>query len=291
MGKITRLEFEENLIKDDVVKFYLSKTTDELTNEICNEVGAMVGFEQKNSHHCYDLYEHTLRTIEGIKKDELTTSDWFTKLRVAAFFHDIAKPMVSSFNPKTGQQVFYGHAIKSAMVARTILESLGYDKEEIDVITFLIGHHDDFISYKTKLAPYMKNHVFIRNITPYTVAEKIIENKYNFKKMGYEEDQIRYICYYLVNKIKPYFKNKAGEIKIDVNMEEVYQKINSGNYDSSFVPSLEDYLMLIKLCRADAGAQSDVAIQNGRIVGSKKEKLENFDNIEKVIKEAYEMVN
>lgn len=49
--------------------------------------------------------------------------------------------------------------------------------------------------------------------------------------------------------------------------------------------------MLIKLCRADAGAQSDVAIQNGRIVGSKKEKLENFDNIEKVIKEAYEMVN
>lgn len=290
MGKITRLEFEKSLVRDDVVEFFLSKTTNDLNTEICKEAGAMVGFEQKNSHHCYDLYEHTLRTVQGIKKGELSL-DWFTKLRVAAFFHDIAKPMVSSFNSKTRQQVFYGHAIKSALVAKPILKSLGYSEEEINIITFLIGHHDDFISYKTRLAPYMMNHVFIRNISTYTVAEKIIENKYDFKKMGYEEDQIRYICYYLVNKKKPFFKNKSGEIKINVNMEDVNLKINSGNYDASFIPSLEDYLMLLKLCRADANAQSEVAIQNGKVVGSKKEKLENFDNIEKVIKEAYEKVN
>lgn len=284
--KDARQLFEESLLRDDVVEYYLSKTPTELQTELGSEVARMVGFEQKNSHHCYDLWEHTLRTVEGIKSDGLTPEQ-FKKLRIAAFFHDIGKPDVSKFNEQTGQQVFYGHAMHSVDVASPILEKLGYSEQEIVQLGFFIGHHDDFISYKSKLAPFMKNHEFIRDIDSATVAEKVIENKFNFETMGYDKDQVRAICYTLAHGKKPDFRVKNKPIVIDVNMDEVQSRMDSGEYDTSYDASLEDYQMLLQLCKADAGAQSEVAMQKGKVVGSKAEKLENVGNIEASLPEAY----
>lgn len=283
--------FEQSLLKDNVVEYYLSKTPRELEKELGSEVARMVGFEQKNSHHCYDLWEHTLRTVEGIKPNGLTPEQ-FKKLRIAAFFHDIGKPDVAKFNEKTGQQVFYGHAMHSIDVAKPILEKLGYSTEEIEQLSFYIGHHDDFISYKARIAPWMKNHEFIRGIDSDTVSEKIIENQYNFEAMGYDKDQIRHICYTLGHDgQEPVFTTKDGTIEIKVNMAEVQDKIDSGKYKSEFVATEEDYRMLLELCKADAGAQSEIAIQQGRQVGSKKEKLETMNAIQNTIPEAYKSVS
>lgn len=284
--KSPRQMFEESLSREDIVDYYLSKTPEELEKELGIEVARMVGFEQKNSHHCYDLWEHTLRTVEGIKPNGLT-SEQFKKLRVAAFFHDIGKPDVAKFNDKTGQQVFYGHAMHSVEVAEPLLAKLGYDKEEIEQLGFYIGHHDDFISYRTQLAPFMKNHEFIRGITPETISEKIIENKYDFAKMGYDKDQIRAICYTIANGIKPDFRTKDGPIEIPLNIEEVQVKICSHKYNAGYDATLEDYQMLLQLCKADAGAQSEITMQNGVQVGSKAEKLENMENIESAMPQAY----
>lgn len=281
-----RQKFEESLLRTDMVEYYLSKTPEELESELGPEVARMVGFAQKNSHHCYDLWEHTLRTVEGIKPDGLTPEQ-FKKLRVSAFFHDIGKPDVAKFNDKTGQQVFYGHAMHSVDVAKPILTKLGYSEQEIDQLGFYIGHHDDFISYKTQLAPFMKNHEFIRGITPETISEKMFENKYDFEKMGYDKDQIRAICYTLANGRKPEFRTKDGPIEIPIDMEEVKTKICSQKYNVRYDASLEDYRMLLQLCKADAEAQSEIAIQNGIQVGSKAEKLENMENIENSVSEAY----
>ena len=284
--KDARQLFEESLLRDDVVEYYLSKTPSELETELGPEVAKMVGFEQKNSHHCYDLWEHTLRTVEGIKANGLTPEQ-FKKLRIAAFFHDVGKPDVSKFNEQTGQQVFYGHAMHSVDVASPILERLGYSEQEIAQLGFFIGHHDDFISYKSKLAPFMKNHEFIRGIDSATVAEKVIENKFDFEAMGYDKDQVRAICYTLAHDQKPDFRVKNQPIVIDVNMDEVQSRMDSGKYDASYDASLEDYQMLLQLCKADAGAQSEVAMQKGKVVGSKAEKLENMENIETSLPEAY----
>ena len=285
-SKSPRQKFEESLLRPDMVEYYLSKTSEELESELGEEVARMVGFEQKNSHHCYDLWEHSLRTVEGIKPDGLTPEQ-FRKLRVAAFFHDIGKPDVAKFNDKTGQQVFYGHAMHSVEVAGPILAKLGYSKEEIEQLGFYIGHHDDFISYKTQLAPFMKNHEFIRGITPETISEKMFENKYDFEKMGYDKDQIRAICYTLANGRKPDFRTKDGPIEIPLDMEDVKAKICSQKYNAGYDATLEDYQMLLQLCKADAGAQSEIAMQNGRQVGSKAEKLENMGNIEGAVPQAY----
>lgn len=284
--KNPRKSFEESLLRDDVVEYYLSKTPAELEVELGPEVSKMVGFEQKNSHHCYDLWEHTLRTVEGIKSDGLTPEQ-FKKLRIAAFFHDIGKPDVAKFNEQTGQQVFYGHAMHSVNVASPILEKLGYNEQEIAQLGFYIGHHDDFISYKSKLAPFMKNHEFIRGIDSSTVAEKVIENKFDFEAMGYDKDQIRAICYTLAHGQNPDFRVKNQPILIDVNMDEVQSKMDSGEYDASYDASLEDYQLLLQLCKADASAQSEVAMQKGKVVGSKVEKLENMGNIEASLPEGY----
>lgn len=284
--KNTRQLFEESLLREDVVEYYLSKTPEELEIELGPEVAKMVGFEQKNSHHCYDLWEHTLRTVEGIKAEGLTPEQ-FKKLRIAAFFHDIGKPDVSKFNEQTGQQVFYGHAMHSVDVASPILEKLGYSEQEIAQLVFFIGHHDDFISYKSKLAPFMRNHEFIRDIDSATVAEKVIENKFDFEAMGYDKDQVRAICYTIAHGQTPDFRVKNQPIVIDVNMDEVQERMDSGKYDASYDASLEDYQMLLQLCKADAGAQSEVAMQKGKVVGSKTEKLENMGNIEASLPEAY----
>lgn len=282
-------EFEESLLREDVVEYYLSKTPEELEDKFGKKVARMVGFEQKNFHHCYDLWEHILRTVAGIKPDGLTPEQ-FRKLRVAAFFHDIAKPDVSKINEKTGQQVFYGHAMRSSETAWSILDNLGYSEEEIEQLRFYIGHHDDFISYKSVELPYMKNHTHLRTINTGTILEKIIENQYDFEEMGYSKDEVRVICSTLAHDgIKPNFKDKDGKI-IDVDMQEVQEKIDSGEYSASYIPSEKDYKLLLELCKADAGAQSEVAIQYGKVVGSKKEKLENMNNIQNNISEAYRLL-
>ena len=52
----------------EILEYYLSKTPEELEKEFGTEVSRMVGFAQNNSHHCYDLWEHTLRTVEELVK-------------------------------------------------------------------------------------------------------------------------------------------------------------------------------------------------------------------------------
>lgn len=247
----------------------------------------MIGFDQNNLHHCYDLWGHTMHTVESIDKEGLTDEE-FVKLRVAAFFHDIGKPDVAKINEKTGQQVFYGHAVHSVEVARPILESLGYSEEEIKQLSFYIAHHDDFISFKSNLAPWMRTHEFIRGINPETVSEVMIQNKYDFKGMGYDEHQIKYICYTLGHSGEtPKFMTKTGPVVIDVDMEEVQEKIDSGEYDMPFEPTQRDYEMLLKLCKADAMAQTEEVWQNGKKVSSKEEKLQNMTNIENSLAVAY----
>ena len=251
----------------------------------------MKGFDQKNIHHCYDLLGHTLHTVAGISQEGLT-EEQFKKLRISALFHDVGKPEVAQFNEKTGQPVFYGHAQRSMEIAGDILQDLGYSVPEVEEMQFYIGHHDDFISYKSKLAPWMKQHEFIRGITPETVAEKMIENEYDFESMGYSKDQIRYICYALAHSQNPEFLMQGKPVQIDVDMDEVHRKIQmSSIYRDKPKYTLDQYRMLLTLCRADANAQSEVVMQNGKQVGSRAEKIENMENIENASERAMEILD
>ena len=290
MAKLTREQFENLLTNPNVVDEFNALTKEQLTEMLNADVSEMVGFEQKNCHHCYNLFMHTLKAVESIDPKGLTPEQ-FKMLRVAAFFHDVAKPKVSSFNPKTNQQVFYGHAEKSVEVATPILAELGYSEEEIKRLGFLIGHHDDFISYRTELKPFEFNHLFIRKICAETIAEKMLENAYDFKAMGYTDEEIKGILFCLTQNKKPFFKTKTGNYQFNVDINEVKAKMASGQFTKPFIPTIADYNLLIEICKADSLSQSDFAIQDGKVVGSKKEKMQRNELIESLLPQAYQIFN
>lgn len=315
--------FENALLRNDVVEYFSSKTPEELEKEYGPEVSRMVGFEQKNMHHCYDLWQHTLHTVEAVDTTGLTEAQ-AKKLKVAAFFHDIGKPDVVGFNPRTKQQNFYNHAIHSVDIATPILTRLGYSEDEIAQIGFFIGHHDDFINYKNNLPQKDKSHAFFREVNPSTVGEIIVQNKYDFDKLGYssylptrtgnkEVDdrnsatnnanklKIRHICYALNNDgTAPKFRDFKGQpINISVDMDDVQSKVFSGEFDASYIPSLEDYQLLLELCKADAKAQKEEVKQtikgkDGKYkeitVDTRERKVQTMEQIEQVMPQAYKEI-
>lgn len=314
--KDARQLFEESLLREDVVEYYLSKTPEELEAEFGTEVSRMVGFEQKNAHHCYDLWQHTLHTVESIDTTNLTPEQ-AKRLKVAAFFHDIGKPDVVGFNPRTNQQNFINHAVHSVDIARPMLEKLGYSPEEIQQISFYIGHHDDFLNYKGTLADKDKSHVFFRETTPSAVAEIVVQNQIDWEKLGIDcylpthtgnegidarntstnnanNTRKRYICSALVNGVEPRFRDfKNQPIKVDVDMEDIRAKLATGEYGAEYIPTEEDYRLLLEICKADARAQSEEVItvnpktKQEVVSDTRERKVATMQNIGEVIALAY----
>lgn len=112
---MVREQFEHSLINP--LLFWSLKTNDEVSVLIGEAAAVMVAFDQRNPHHSYDLFTHTLHTVAGVKETAPAI------MRVAAFFHDIGKPSVAM--EKQGRLVFYGHAQKSAEIASPILREIG----------------------------------------------------------------------------------------------------------------------------------------------------------------------
>jgi len=88
----------------------------------------------QNKHHIYECYEHYLRSLDYAAKKN------FNKyVRLAALFHDIAKPRV-----KEGEgpdATFYGHEIIGAKMIVQILNRLKFPKKEIEKIAKLVRYH------------------------------------------------------------------------------------------------------------------------------------------------------
>lgn len=79
------------------------------------EIEPMIGFDQKNPHHAYDLFKHTACVTAAVPAD-LT-------LRWAALLHDTGK--ITTFTvDENGRGHFYGHARDSAAIADHILRRL-----------------------------------------------------------------------------------------------------------------------------------------------------------------------
>lgn len=106
------------------------------------EIVRMGGYNQNNPHHVYDLWEHTKNTVIQVLKSDFYSDN----LAIAALLHDIGKPDCAM--NKYGNTVFYGHAKKSAEIAKELLTKWGFCKKDIDEICFYISHHDDFINFK-----------------------------------------------------------------------------------------------------------------------------------------------
>ncbi len=101
------------------------------------EITRCVGFDQKNHHHLYDVWEHTLRVIDGVDRGDTT-------LRLAALFHDIAKPLCAAPDKK-GELHFFAHPVVGAALAGEIMRRLRFDKNTTRRVCRLITYHDHFL--------------------------------------------------------------------------------------------------------------------------------------------------
>ncbi len=96
------------------------------------EIRPMFDFDQKNPHHIYDIYTHTLRVVAQSEKDLV--------LRLAAFFHDIGKPDCF-FTDENGGGHFYRHEEKSREIVKRALQNLRYDNKTVEEVSILCDRH------------------------------------------------------------------------------------------------------------------------------------------------------
>lgn len=126
------------------------------------EIKSMIGFDQKNIHHAFDVYTHSVYAVENCPVD--------LPLRLAALFHDIGKPDCF-FMGEDSQGHFYGHAARSAELAEEILKSLKVSKSLKSLVTELIKIHDRDVVNTSKALRKLWN-----NISP-EAAERIFSLK------------------------------------------------------------------------------------------------------------------
>lgn len=124
----------EELLQGNNVATSLEDNLDDILMLI-PEIKDMIGFDHKHPHHYLDVWQHTLEVIR-----QLDTNDM--ELNMAALLHDIGKP----FSYQDGEvRHFHGHPEVSYIMAKQILERLGYDEEFIKNVTFLVRNHDTII--------------------------------------------------------------------------------------------------------------------------------------------------
>lgn len=214
-----------NLICQQNFSILINKSASELEELFGKEIALMKGYDQNNPHHCFDLLEHTVRTVENLDFDGICETDKI-QLQVAAFLHDVGKPSVAV--QKNGKTVFYNHAQKSADFARKYLENIGISGIELEKIIFFIAHHDDFIQFCLPDEKAKKNG---RAIT--------LEN-----------------VYLTVRKIQ----EKCRKQKL-------------------YIPTSDDFLLMLRLCTADAYSQSAEVVVDGEIIDSVEQKIARTERI------------
>lgn len=98
------------------------------------ELKDLIGFQQNNPYHAYDVFDHTVHAIEKCESDDLV-------VRFAVFFHDFGKPH-SYQDGEDGIRHFKGHGKVSAEITDSIMKRLRFDNETRNNVVELVYYHD-----------------------------------------------------------------------------------------------------------------------------------------------------
>jgi tRNA nucleotidyltransferase (CCA-adding enzyme) len=106
-----------------------------LLDYILPELKDSIGCEQGGAH-AFDVYEHILRTLQAA-----ADKGFSTELRLAALFHDIAKPATRRTGGKNKEFTFFGHEVVGAKMTKQILTRLKLPRETIEIVEKLVRWH------------------------------------------------------------------------------------------------------------------------------------------------------
>lgn len=102
-----------------------------ILEQVLPEFTRCFGFEQ-NRHHEFDIYEHTLRTLDTVPRE-------FPLIRWAALFHDLGK--VDACENYGVNATFYEHEKVSSDIAAGIMQRMKFANSAAAEITNLVKHH------------------------------------------------------------------------------------------------------------------------------------------------------
>ncbi len=130
-------------IKDEFSKLLLTKNPSvgmfmllqsQLLNHISIDLVNAAGVSQNKQAHKYDVFEHLVRSLQYA-----ADQDFSFEVRLAALFHDIAKPHTKRIT--NGKTTFFGHEVVGERVTRTTLQELKFSRETIDYVSLLVRWH------------------------------------------------------------------------------------------------------------------------------------------------------
>lgn len=103
--------------------------------DIIPEMKDMLGFQQNNPYHKYDVFWHTVCALSYVDQDD----DLITRL--AVLFHDIGKPQCySEDNKNIGH--FYKHGSVGAEITNKVMKRLRFDNDTRKKVVELVFYHD-----------------------------------------------------------------------------------------------------------------------------------------------------
>ena len=126
------MEFSKLLLGDNIRNTLILMKDTEVLELIIPEFKATYDFNQCNPHHNLDLFNHIINVVSKVSAD--------LELRYTALLHDIAKPIVQTFDEK-GIAHYKTHEIVGADMARDILTRMKLPVKLIDSVVEIIKKH------------------------------------------------------------------------------------------------------------------------------------------------------
>mgnify|MGYP005762098331 CR=1 FL=1 len=146
LGRVSKERIASEFCKildSDIPSEYLDHYRD-IFKYVIPEFKDLMGFNQKNPYHIYDVWDHTM---VALTKASSETKD--RVVRLAVLFHDIGKPRCYT-EDDTGRGHFYGHAVVGAVVTENVLRSLRLDNKTINEVSSLVKAHDSMLEPKKR---------------------------------------------------------------------------------------------------------------------------------------------
>lgn len=84
--------------------------------------------------HEFDVLDHNFRACDGATRDKLN-------VRLAALFHDIAKPRVKTVSQDCDEIHFYNHEVMGEKISQAILRRLKFSNDTVQNVSHLVREH------------------------------------------------------------------------------------------------------------------------------------------------------
>lgn len=127
-------------ITSELMKLLCGENVFNVLSEFRDVIGVFIpelklefDFRQYGKKHGYDVWMHTVHTVNNIENDPI--------LRLTMLLHDTGKIATHVIDEK-GNSTFKNHAAIGGVIAENILRRLRFSKEYINLVSYLVSIHD-----------------------------------------------------------------------------------------------------------------------------------------------------